>query len=100
LGASQDELRDALQKPPTFLERLQRRRYVYLTLIQAALCGEVRQGRAVYHGNAGHLLLKKAGPLPRTRIIAPVELRTSGGRGRGQHRGTVRASTRITARTT
>ncbi len=77
LGASQDELRDALQKPPTFLERLQHRKYVYLTLIQAALCEEVRQGRAVYHGNAGHLLLKKAGPVLRTRIIAPVELRVA-----------------------
>lgn len=74
-GVSQEELRSALEKPPTLLERFQHRKYLYLTLIQAALAEEVRTGRAVYHGNAGHLLLKGAGPVLRTRIIAPLEFR-------------------------
>lgn len=74
-GVSQEELRDALQKPPTFLERFQHKKYLYLVLIQAALCEEVRTGRAVYHGNAGHLLLKGGPHLLRVRIIAPLEFR-------------------------
>ena len=39
---SQEELHAALQKPPTFLERIQHKKYLYLVLIQAALIEEVR----------------------------------------------------------
>jgi cytidylate kinase len=74
-GVSQDELRDALQKPPSFLDRLQHRKYLYLVLIQAALAEEVRTGKAVYHGNAGHLLLKGGPHILRVRIIAPMDFR-------------------------
>lgn len=74
-GVSQEELRDALQKPPTLLERLQHKKYLYLALIQAALIEEVRTGKAVYHGNAGHLLLKGGPHILRIRIIAPLEFR-------------------------
>jgi hypothetical protein len=44
-------------------------------LIQAALTAEVRTGKAVYHGNAGHLLLKGGPHVLRVRIIAPLEFR-------------------------
>jgi len=74
-GVSQEELRDALQKPPTFLDRFRHKKYIYLALIQAALAEEVRTGKAVYHGNAGHLLLKGGIPVLRTRIIAPMDFR-------------------------
>jgi len=74
-GVSQEELRNALLKPPGLLERFGHKKYIYLALIQAALAEEVRTGKAVYHGNAGHLLLKGAGPVLRTRIIAPLEFR-------------------------
>ena len=74
-GVSQQELHDALQKPPTFLERFTHKKYLYLTLIQAALSEEVRSGRAVYHGNAGHLLLQPGPPVLRVRIIAPMRFR-------------------------
>jgi cytidylate kinase len=74
-GVSQDLLRDALQKPPTFLERFGHKRYIYLTLIQAALTEEVKDGKAIYHGNAGHLLLRGGANVLRTRIIAPIEFR-------------------------
>lgn len=76
-GVSQEELRDALQKPPTFLERIQHKKYLYLVLIQAALIEEVRTGKAVYHGNAGHLLLKGGPHILRVRIIAPMEIRVN-----------------------
>lgn len=74
-GVSQQELLDAILKPPTFLERLTHKKYLYLTLIQAALTEEVRTGRAVYHGNAGHLLLQGGPPVLRVRVIAPLEFR-------------------------
>lgn len=74
-GVSQEELLDALEKPPTLLERLRHKKYLYLALIQAALCEEVRTGQAVYHGNAGHLLLRGGPHILRVRIIAPLEFR-------------------------
>jgi cytidylate kinase len=74
-GVSQKELHEAMLRPPTFLERFTHRKYLYLTLMQAALSEEVRTGRAVYHGNAGHLLLESGGPVLRTRIIAPRKFR-------------------------
>ncbi len=74
-GVSQDELRAALEKPPTFLERFKHRKYLYLVLIQAALAEEVRTGKAIYHGLAGHLLLHGGTPVLRTRIIAPMDFR-------------------------
>jgi len=74
-GVSHEELRAALDKPPGFLDRFSHKKYLYLTLIQAALTEEVKDGRAVYHGNAGHLLLRGGGPVFRVRIIAPMEFR-------------------------
>jgi cytidylate kinase len=74
-GVSQEELRAALEKPPTLLERFQHKKYLYLVLMQAALAEEVRTGKAIYHGLAGHLLLRGAMPVVRTRIIAPMEFR-------------------------
>jgi osmotically-inducible protein OsmY len=74
-GVSEDALRDALSKPPSFWDRFRHTKYVYLTLIQAALTEEVRAGKAVYHGNAGHLLLRGVSHVLRTRIIAPMPFR-------------------------
>jgi cytidylate kinase len=74
-GVSQEALRDALQKPPAFLDRFQHKKYLYLALIQAALTEEVRNGKAVYHGNAGHLLLSGGPRILRVRLIAPLEFR-------------------------
>jgi cytidylate kinase len=74
-GISQEELLDALLKPPSFLERFKHKRYQYLALFQAALAEEVKTGRVIYHGNAGHLLLKGASPVLKVRVIAPLEKR-------------------------
>jgi len=74
-GVSQEDLRDALEKPPGFLDRFNHKKYVYLALIQAALAEEVRTGGAIYHGLAGHLLLREGPRVLRTRIIAPMEFR-------------------------
>jgi cytidylate kinase len=76
-GVSQEEVLNALLKPPSFLERFKHKRYQYLALFEAALAEEVKTGRAVYHGNAGHLLLRGATPVLRVRIIAPIEKRVA-----------------------
>lgn len=74
-GASEDELRSAIEKPPSFLGQSQHKKYLYLTFIQAALTQEARTGNMIYHGLAGHLLLGKGSHILRTRIIAPMEFR-------------------------
>jgi cytidylate kinase len=74
-GVSQDGLRDALERPPMLLDRFRHTKYVYLTLIQAALAEEVKAGNTIYHGNAGHLLLRGVDHVMRTRIIAPLAFR-------------------------
>lgn len=74
-GISQEEVLDALLKPPSFLERFKNKRYRYLALFQAALAEEVKTGKVVYHGHAAYLLLKGAAPVLKVRIIAPMEKR-------------------------
>jgi len=74
-GAAEDELREALLKPPGFLDRMQHERHRYLAFVQAALCERVQAGDVVYHGNAGHLLLPGISHVVRVRLIAPTELR-------------------------
>jgi cytidylate kinase len=74
-GVSEDDLRSAIEKPPTFLGQSQHKKYLYLAFIQAALTEEARTGNVIYHGLAGHLLLGKGSHVLRTRIIAPMEFR-------------------------
>jgi cytidylate kinase len=72
---SQQDLLNAMQAPPAASGKFDHNRYIRLALIQAALMEEVRSGKAVYHGLAGHLLLKGVPILLRLRIIAPLDLR-------------------------
>jgi cytidylate kinase len=74
-GGTQEELIDALERPPTLWDRFKHKKYIYLTLFQAALADEARGGKVVYHGNAGHLLLRGVGHVLRARIVAPIEYR-------------------------
>ena len=76
-GVSQDQLHDAIEKPPSFFGQSQHTKYLYLAFIQAALAAEVRAGNAVYSGLAGHLLLGKGQHVLRTRIIAPMSFRVA-----------------------
>jgi cytidylate kinase len=74
-GVSQQGLRDALERPPTIWDRFRHTKYVYLSLIQAALVEGVHDGNTVYHGNAGHLLLRGVTHVMRARIVAPMSFR-------------------------
>ncbi len=74
-GVSQDDLRTAIEKPPSFLGQSPQTRYRYLAFIQAALAEEARTGKVIYHGLAAHLLLGKGPRVLRTRIIARMQFR-------------------------
>ena len=76
-GVSQEALRTAIEKPPSFLGQSQHTKYIYLSFIQAALTEEVCHGDAIYHGLAGHLLLGSGPHVLRIRIIAPMDFRAA-----------------------
>lgn len=74
-GISDRKIEEALDVPPRFWERFGHERRLYLAIVQAALCNEVKSNNVVYHGHAGHLLLKELPHVIRVRIIAPIEYR-------------------------
>jgi Cytidylate kinase-like family/BON domain len=76
-GVSQEQLLDALSKPPGFLERFRHERYQFIALFQAALAEEVKGGKVVYHCNAGHLMLQGVSPLLKVRVVAPLGKRVA-----------------------
>ncbi len=74
-GVSANDLNTALETPPSFLGFSRRTAHAYLAVIQAALAEEIRDGNAIYHGLAGHLLLRDSIHVFRVRLIAPMEFR-------------------------
>jgi len=72
---SEEKLLEALTKKPWLLERLTRARDRYLAYIRATLLKEVKDENVVYHGYAGHLLLKDAPHVFRIKVIANMEFR-------------------------
>jgi hypothetical protein len=55
--------------------RLSWDRGTYLTALQAALASHAASGQLVYHGLAGHLLLRNIPHILRVRVIAPMAAR-------------------------
>jgi cytidylate kinase len=77
-GITEQELTDAMQKPPRLIERsIHNPRRLYLTVIRATLLDYARQGCLIYHGNAGHFLLKDLDWVLKVRLIAPIEQRVA-----------------------
>lgn len=74
-GANEEKLYRALMDKPGFLERSSIERNRYIALIQAELCREVKDDNVVYHGHAGHLLLRGVPHLIRVRVIANMDVR-------------------------
>ena len=74
-GVPESKLDKALLDPPTFSEDVKQDRRRYLIFIQDALCEWARKDNVIYHGNAGHLLLRGISHLFRIRLIAPLEFR-------------------------
>lgn len=66
---------NSMEKEPSILERITHGREKYLVYIKAALLEHARSGNLVYHGHAGHLLLKEIPCVLKVRIIAAMEER-------------------------
>jgi len=75
IGVSQDLLRAKLETSPGLWDRLTLERRTYVTAVQAALAEAAAQGSVVYHGHAGHLLLRGLPAVLRVRLIAPLPMR-------------------------
>ncbi|MFH1723308.1 MAG: cytidylate kinase-like family protein [Elusimicrobiota bacterium] len=74
-GISEEDLARELEKKPGFFDRLTKERRCYLLAIQSALVARARKGSYIYHGHAGHLLLKGLPQVLKVRLIAPVDIR-------------------------
>jgi osmotically-inducible protein OsmY len=74
-GVAEDKLYKSLVEKPKLLERLTLERTHYTAFIRAALCREVKGDNVVYHGHAGHLLLRGVPHVLRVRVVADMELR-------------------------
>ena len=74
-GVSESFLIQQIKKSPTIIERIAGEKRVYLSAIQTTLAQRAREGDFIYHGNAGHFLLKGLANVLKVRIIAPLEYR-------------------------
>ena len=63
--------------PPSLLERYTHGKQCYLAYIQSALADQAQKDNLVYHGLAGHLLLKGVPHVLKVRIIADLEIRAA-----------------------
>jgi cytidylate kinase len=76
-GASPAELGAALNRAPSFLDRIRKDRDRYLAYIRAVLCQHAQAGPFVYHGHAGHHLLAGIRHVLRVRIVADLRYRVT-----------------------
>ena len=70
-----EELTAAMEKRPSFLDRVLGERAAYLTFVRAALCEQARGDRLVYHGYLGQLFLPGISHVIGVRVIADAETR-------------------------
>jgi cytidylate kinase len=75
LGVPQQVLARKMEKRPGLWDRLTLERRIYLVAVQAALAEHALAGDLVYHGLAGHMLLRDLPSVLRIRLIAPLEVR-------------------------
>jgi cytidylate kinase len=75
LDVSEEILTQKIVRGPGLWESLTSNRRLYVVAVQAALAEHLDKGNLVYHGHAGHLLLKGVPTVLRVRLIAPLEMR-------------------------
>ena len=73
--ATEDQLESALLHRPGFLEGRGLGKLHYVYCVQAELARAVQADNVVYHGQAGHLLLKGVPHHMRVRVVANMEYR-------------------------
>lgn len=74
-GLSPSQLESALMHRPGFLEGRGLKRLHYIACAQAVLANVAREDNLVYHGEAGHVLLKGIPHHVRVRVVADMEFR-------------------------
>jgi cytidylate kinase len=74
-GVDEKSLQKGLEEAPRFWDRFRVDRRIYVSVAQATLCHLVQSDNVVYHGHAGHLLLRGVGHVLRVRIIMPMNQR-------------------------
>ena len=74
-GVNEKDLQKGLEEAPRFWDRFRVDRRIYVSVAQATLCHLVRSDNVIYHGHAGHLLLRGIGHVLRLRIIMPMNQR-------------------------
>ena len=77
-GIAEQLLDQQLHKVPSLIQRRlggNEERRMYLIAIQTALAERAQEGDFIYHGHAGHLLLKSLPGVFKVRLIAPMEYR-------------------------
>ncbi len=74
-GVPVEKFIEAMEKPPSFWERLTGERTDYLNYMRASFAEQVQAGNLVYHGYGGHLLLPGVSHIIKVRVIADSETR-------------------------
>ncbi len=74
-GISEKKLLDAVLTPPAIWQQTVGPRIVYLKCLTASILEHAPEGNLVYHGYAGHLLLRGLPNVLRIRVIADLEFR-------------------------
>lgn len=74
-GIQVGKLEMAMIKPRAFSERLAAEKEYYLAFSTAYLCDRAIEGRLVYHGRTGHLLLPGVSHVLRVRVVSDEERR-------------------------
>jgi len=74
-GVPAEDLTAAMERPPSFWQRVVGERAAYLTFVRACLCEHAQADNLVYHGLVGHLLLPGISHVLRVRVIADLDYR-------------------------
>jgi cytidylate kinase len=74
-GLSEAKMEGALEKPPTFWERMTESRHIHVAYVQATLAEWAKDDNLVYHGNAGQELLREVPHVLKVRLMYPIEAR-------------------------
>jgi cytidylate kinase len=77
-GIAEEDLATALGEPSVLWEQLPGKRIAYLKCVTTSILQRAEEGRLVYHGHAGHLLLRGISHVLRVRVVADMEFRIKG----------------------
>jgi cytidylate kinase len=74
-GVPAEDLVAAMEKRPSFWQRMVGQRTAHLAFVRATLCEQARADNLVYHGLVGHLMLPGVSHVIRVRVIADMDYR-------------------------